>query len=244
MNKFYEIKNEAKDTIDIYIYGYIVSGADKWDESDVTYKDFQCGLEGLKGTETVNLYVNSGGGSVIATQGIVAMLQRAKDKGVIINATIDGLGASCASFLPLLADNVFCYLSSLMMVHKPMMGVGGNANDLQDGINLLNKIEDNVMMPIYMAKVNDGISEEYIRNLVNAETWLSASEMAEIFNITILEDDKELVACTRDREILNKYKNTPKGLKFEDEIESEPQVPQDNKEIENLKAKLLLECLI
>jgi len=171
--KFYEFKNKANNNIDIYVYGEIVSGSDKWDDSDVTFKDFKDNLEGLTGNEIINMYINSPGGSVIATQGIVAMLQRAKSKGVTINATIDGLGASCASFLPLVADNIYTYKSSLMMVHHPMSSAFGNVKDLQGQINILNKIEKDVMLTIYMSKVRDGVSEEHIKDLIDKESWLS-----------------------------------------------------------------------
>ncbi len=98
MSKFYEFKNKTDKNIDIYVYGEIIGGSEKWDESDVTFNDFRDNLERLTGKETINMYINSVGGSVTTTQGIIAMLKRAKEKGVTINATIDGIGASCASF--------------------------------------------------------------------------------------------------------------------------------------------------
>ncbi|AJA42860.1 Clp protease ClpP [Clostridium tetani] len=239
MNKFYEFKNKAN-VIDIYVYGEIVSGSDKWDESDVTFNDFKDNLEGLTGNETINMYINSCGGSVIATQGILAMLQRAKDKGVTINATIDGLGASCASFLPLVANNVYAYNSSMLMIHKPFTFAMGNADELQEQAEILNKIENSVMMPLYMSKVKEGITEDYIKDLVRKETWLNAKEMSNIFNIEILEDDKELVACVKDKSILNNYKNIPEQLKNK---LTDKDKQQTTDELELAKAKLKLELL-
>lgn len=239
MSKFYEFKNKADNVIDIYVYGEIVSGSDKWDESDVTFNDFKDNLEGLTGNETINMYINSCGGSVIATQGIIAMLQRAKDKGVTINATIDGLGASCASFLPLIADNVYAYNSSMLMVHKPFVFAMGNADELQSQAEVLNKIENNVMMPLYMSKAKEGITEDYIKDLVTKETWLSAKEMSNIFNIEILEDTKEFVACVNDKSILNNYKNIPEKLKSK--ITNNKQ--QNTEELDLAKARLKLELL-
>lgn len=242
MNKFYEFKNKANNTIDIYVYGEIVSGSDKWDESDVTFNDFKDNLEGLTGNETINMYINSCGGSVFATEGIIAMLQRAKAKGVTINAYIDGIGASCASFLPLIAHNVYAYNSSMLMIHKPFTFAMGNADELTEQIEVLNKIENNVMMPLYMSKVKEGITEDYIKDLVKKETWLSAKEMSNIFNIEILEDDKELVACVKDKSILNNYKNIPQQLKNK-LTNDKKQEQQTTDELELAKAKLKLELL-
>ncbi|ACO85568.1 Clp protease [Clostridium botulinum] len=241
MSKFYEFKNKTDNNIDIYVYGEIIGGSKKWDESDVTFNDFRDNLERLTGKETINMYINSCGGSVIATQGIIAMLQRAKDKGVTINATIDGLGASCSSFLPLIADNVYAYNSSMLMIHKPFTFAIGNSDELKAQIEMLDKIENNVMMPIYMSKVKEGITEDYIKDLVAKETWLSAKEMSNIFNIEILEDNKELVACVRDKSILDNYKNIPQQLK--NKLQKDNDNTQNTNELELAKARLKLELL-
>ncbi|ACA54243.1 prophage LambdaBa02, Clp protease family protein [Clostridium botulinum A3 str. Loch Maree] len=187
------------------------------------------------------MYINSCGGSVIATQGIIAMLQRAKDKGVTINSTIDGLGASCSSFLPLIADNVYAYNSSMLMIHKPFTFAVGNADELKAQIEVLDKIENNVMMPIYMSKAKEGITEDHIKDLVAKETWLSAKEMSNIFNIEILEDNKELVACVRDKSILDNYKNIPQQLK--NKLQKDNDNSQNTDELELAKARLKLELL-
>ncbi|MBD5643194.1 Clp protease ClpP [Clostridium botulinum] len=241
MSKFYEFKNKTDNNIDIYVYGEIIGGSEKWDESDVTFNDFRDNLERLTGEETINMYINSCGGSVIATQGIIAMLQRAKDKGATINATIDGLGASCSSFLPLIADNVYAYNSSMLMIHKPFTFAMGNADELKAQIEVLDKIENNVMMPIYMSKAKEGITEDYIKDLVAKETWLSAKEMSNIFNIEILEDNKELVACVRDKSILDNYKNIPQQLK--NKLQKDNDNVQNTDELELAKARLKLELL-
>ena len=44
MKKFYNIKSQ-NNTTGIYIYGEIIGGSDKWDESDVTFDDFRKALE-------------------------------------------------------------------------------------------------------------------------------------------------------------------------------------------------------
>ncbi|AGY77982.1 head maturation protease, ClpP-related [Clostridium autoethanogenum] len=259
--KFYEFKNVGNESLDIMVYGEIVSGGQdsKWDSTDVCFQDFKDTLDNLGNTKTVNLYINSVGGSVITTQGIIAMLQRVKDKGVVVNSYIDGLGASCASFLPMISDNIYAYNSSILMIHKPMNIVMGNADDMQSQIDILNKFEDSVMLPLYMSKAKDGVTDEQIKDMLSKETWMDATEMSNIFDITILEDDKDLTACINDESILDNYKNIPKSLKdilmkeskviekVKDKAEEErlKQI-QDNKdkekqELELLKAKLLLE---
>lgn len=219
--KFYEFKNEVwKNSLDIMLYGEIISGGldSKWDSTDVTFQDFKDALDQIgtlgNNINTINIYINSVGGSVMTTQGIVAMLQRVKAKGgITINSYIDGMGASCASFLPMISDNIYAYQSSLLMLHKPMNIAMGNADDFQNQINVLNKVEDSVMIPLYMSKAKDGVTEQQIKDLLSAETWLNATEMSDLFDITILEESKDLVACWSDKNVLNKYKNTPQEIK-------------------------------
>ncbi|GCD10585.1 head maturation protease, ClpP-related [Clostridium tagluense] len=249
MNKFYEFKNKADESLDIMLYGEIISGGEdcKWDSTDVCFQDFKNALDNIGNIKTINLYVNSVGGSVITTQGILAMLERVKAKGVVINSYIDGLGASCASFLPMVSNNIFAYNSSLLMIHKPMSGAWGNANDMQKTIDVLNIMEDSVMLPLYMSKAKEGVTEEQIKDLLSKETWLDAKGMSDLFNIEILAESKDLVACITDKNILNSYKNVPQLLKDKmiEPIAVDKTI-QDNlekEELEFLKAKLQLALL-
>ena len=67
------------------------------------------------------------------------------------------------------------------------------------------------MMPIYMKKVKEGITEDQIQELVNNETWLSATEIQEYFDCILLEDKKQ-IACSVDKNLFNRYNNVPKEL--------------------------------
>jgi len=238
--KFYEFKNIAETSLDIMVYGEIVSGGEdsKWDSTDVCFQDFKNALDNIGKAKTINLFINSVGGSVMTTQGIVAMLQRSKDKGVTINSYIDGIGASAASFLPMISDNMFAYNSSILMIHKPMNMAYGNANDMQTTIDMLNKIEDSVMVPLYMSKAKEGVTEEQIKDLLAKESWLNAKEMSDLFDITILEESKDLVACINDKSILKEYKNIPTELK--NKLIEPIEHIENIEELEILKAKMQL----
>ena len=213
MSKFYNIKSQ-NNTTGIYIYGEIIGGSDKWDESDVTFDDFKNALDVMNNGDTLEMYINSPGGSVFTTQGIVNMINRCKKtKNIKVVSYIDGLGASCASWLPMVADEVYVYNTSLLMVHKPMSSLfGANANDMQAEIELLNKLENDIMIPIYMSKATDNLTKDKLKDMMAKETWLNAKEIQELFNVTLIEEDKEIVACA-DIELFKKYKNMPKSLK-------------------------------
>lgn len=209
-NRFYNFISTNKKH-ELYVYGEIVGGSSKWDESDVVFDDFKNKLNEMEDNSTLDIYVNSPGGSVFTTQGIVAALRRAKDRGVTINAYIDGLGASCASWFPFVADNLYVYPQSIMMIHKPMSITFGNSDQIKKEIEVLDKIENDVIIPLYMEKAKDGVTEEFIKKKMAEETWFTANEINELFNVTMLSDEKNIVCCA-DKNVLNRYSNVPKEL--------------------------------
>ena len=211
MNKFYNfISNNKKH--ELYVYGEIIGGSNKWDESDVIFDDFKDKLNEMDDNSTLDIYINSPGGSVFTTQGIVALLRRAKERGITINAYIDGMGASCASWLPFVANNLYVYPQSIMMIHKPMSTLwAANADEMKKEIDFLDKIENDIIIPLYMERAKDGVTEEFIKKKMTAETWFTANEINELFNVTMLSDEKNIVCCA-DKNVLNRYSNVPKEL--------------------------------
>lgn len=214
--KFYEFKNITSSEADLFVYGEIVQekSVDWWtgeeSQTDVGLMDFKEQLDSIGNVQKLNLYINSPGGDVFTASTMISMLQRVKDKGTTINAYVDGLSASAASFLMMVADNVNLYKNSTVMVHKPMSFAMGNANDMQKTIDALNKIEESVMMPMYMNKSK--VSEEEIKSLIDAETWLSSKEMDKYFNVTLLDEEKTAVASISSN-LFKNYKNVPDFIK-------------------------------
>lgn len=217
MKNFFEFKNVTSTEADLFIYGEIVQekSVDWWtgeevSDTEVGLMDFKRELDGVGNIKKLNLYINSPGGDVFTASTMISMLERQKDKGTEINAYVDGLSASAASFLMFVADNIYLYKNSIVMVHKPMSYAIGNANDLQKTIDALNKIEDSVMIPMYLSKAK--CDEAKIKELIDAETWLSSTEMQEYFNVTILNEEKVAVACIPSK-LREKYKNLPDFIK-------------------------------
>ena len=234
--RFYEFKNEAESNYGLYIYGALTDDKESdWmaTEQDVDLTDFKNALSQLKQNSTLNMYVNSPGGSVFASSTMASMLQRAKEtKGIKIISYIDGLCASATSFLIMVSDEIKLYTNSMLMVHKPMSIAIGNADDMQKEIETLNSIEENVMMPLYMKKAK--VDKETIKNLIDVESWLSAKEVDNFFNVELLDTAKECNACV-DAELFKRYKNVPEELKEEEEVEKEEkeiEVPTEEPEKE------------
>jgi len=200
------VKNLTNKSADLYIYGEIVDNTDwKWDESDVMPDDVKEVLGKLEGLDTLNIYINSPGGSVFSGIAIYNMLKRNEARKIV---HIDGVAASMASVIALVGDEVYMPSNAYMMIHKPLTFVIGNANELRKVADDLDVIEDGLMKS-YEENLRDGIDIEVIKGMVDEETWLTADEATKYFNIEIT-DAKEVVASGK--HLLKEFKNVPKEL--------------------------------
>lgn len=200
------VKNLTDQSADLYIYGEIVDNTDwKWDESDVMPDDVLEALQKVEGLGSLNIYINSPGGSVFAGLAIYNMLKRNKAHK---KAYIDGVGASMASVIPFAADEIFIPANAFLMVHNPWTIAMGNAQDFRKLADDLDVIATGALN-VYMGNVKEGVTEETIRELLDKETWLNGTEAAKYFNVTVIEE-KKFAACASD--YLQKYEKTPQAL--------------------------------
>ncbi|MFA7463341.1 MAG: ATP-dependent Clp protease proteolytic subunit, partial [Anaerovoracaceae bacterium] len=71
--KFWDIKAQSEKIGEVYIYGSIVRY--RWDDEDTTAMSFKKDLEALGDIDTLNIYVNSPGGSVFQAQAIYNIIK-------------------------------------------------------------------------------------------------------------------------------------------------------------------------
>ncbi|MGM8213563.1 head maturation protease, ClpP-related [Virgibacillus sp. W0430] len=206
------VKNLTDKSADLYIYGEIVDNTDwKWDEYDVMPDDVKGSLEKVDGLETLNIYINSPGGSVFAGLAIYNMLKRNEAKKIV---HIDGVAASMASIIALVGDEVYMPSNAFMMIHKPLTWVIGNANDLRKIADDLDTIESGLMQA-YEENLREGVDVEEVKQMVNDETWLTADEATKYFNIEIT---KAVEVTASASHLLENFKNVPKTLLKEDKL--------------------------
>jgi len=201
---FWEIKNAANDTGEVYIYGEIASY--KWDDATTTAASFKKDLDALGDIKTLNIYINSPGGSVFQGQAIYSILKRHTAKKHVY---VDGIAASIASVLAMAGDAIFMPKNAMMMVHNAWTYTMGNSKDLRKTADDLDKINES-LVAAYMQKVN--IVEDKLKELLDAETWLTAQECFDYGFCTELVDEKQ-VAASINAEIFAQYKNVPETLK-------------------------------
>ena len=179
-----EFKIEARQSeADILLYGAV--GDDFWEDS-VSAKSFSDELKVLpESVKKINLRINSPGGSVFDGVTIYERLRQHKAK---VTVHVDGMAASIASIIALAGDEVIIGEGAFFMVHAPMSGVMGNAREMEDMIEVLDKIEAQ-MTGIYSRKT--GLSSAEISRMLMKDTWLNAEEAVEMGFADRISDNDE-----------------------------------------------------
>lgn len=205
VNKCIEFKNNT-DNQSLYFYGDIVGDElDKWTDLDTCPTDVQNILNQVDKERPLDIYINSGGGSVFGGMAIYNMLKRNP-----CNKTtyIDGLAGSIASVIAMASDKIVMPSNSFLMIHKPSAVVGGNANDMKKMADDLDKIQQGILN-VYAEKLQDGVDISTIEKMVNEETWIVGSEASKYFKVEVVESNKAVASISN----LSNYSKVPKELK-------------------------------
>jgi ATP-dependent Clp endopeptidase proteolytic subunit ClpP len=195
-NKWYEIKALANGATEIYVYDEI----GYW---GITAKDFARDLKEVKPNGTIDLHINSPGGSV--TDGI-AIYNLLKNHSSTVNVVIDGLAASMASVIAMAGDTITMPENALMMIHNPWGGASGDAEELRKTADILDKMKS-ALISAYAIKT--GKESDEIAALMDAETWMTGSEAVELGFATQVSAEVQL-AASFDVSKLDKFNNKQK----------------------------------
>lgn len=135
----------------------------------VNAQSFLAEFRALKASK-VKLYINSPGGSVVEA---LAMFNGMRATGKEIEVHILGIAASAASYIAMAGDRIVMPSNTLMFLHNPIGGAHGNAEELRDMADMLDKI--GTMLTATYAKRFKG-DEKALADLLSAESLLTAEE--------------------------------------------------------------------
>lgn len=229
-NNYMQIKNKTEDQAEIYFYGDIVSSSwEKWTDTDTAPEDVRSLLEQVSNVKQLNIYINSGGGSVFAGLAIYNMLKRHSASKTVY---VDGLAASIASIIAMAGDKIVIPSNAFLMIHKPWNWTVGNANDFRKTADDLDRIEEGILN-VYADNLAEGVDIVTIREMVEAETWLNGLEASKYFNVEVVESNKAVAFLGSS---IANYKNVPDALLAKDE----PKDEVDENEIIKLQVQLEL----
>lgn len=196
VKRYYSLAVE-EDTVNIYIYGDITSW--DWFEEDVSSYTLAKELESLSDNiGQVNIFINSYGGEVKEGLAIYNALKRHKAKVVTV---CDGFACSAASVVFMAGDERVMSNASLLMIHNAWFFTAGDSNQLRKDADDLETITQ-ASINAYMSHVS--ISEEELKNMMDKETWISATDaLVKGFATSIVNDKQTEVSQSVKKQLIN-----------------------------------------
>lgn len=158
---------------------------EKEENSVASVKDLQEILSKNKNIPTVNVYINSPGGSVNEGIAIYNILKRTR---AYVRVFIDGFACSIASVIAMAGNAIYMPKSSMQMVHNAWTVAMGNSEELRKVADDLDKINE-VVISAYMSKFKG--TEKELRKLLDDESYLTAEECLKYGLCTKIVDDSE-----------------------------------------------------
>lgn len=206
MSKFFSMRALGNGVGEVRIYGPI---GDSWFEESVSPASFWAELEALGEVSLINVYINSPGGSVFDGMTIANQLKRHPAK---IHSYIEGLAASMASLIAVIADRRYIYDSAMIMIHNPSGGAYGEAEELRKYAETLDKVRETGANMYAQAS---GQSVEDILGMMDAETWMTAGEAEELGFVDEVISTVAAAASTKAARSfdLSMFQNLPQALK-------------------------------
>ncbi len=200
--------------------------------------EIQNDLDSIANCPNVDIHINSTGGEVYAA---IAIYNKIKNFTGNVTVIIDGIAASAASVIAMAGKTIKMASGALFMIHDPAIAMYDyvQLDDLKKAENWLEGTSK-AIAGIYARKT--GKSEDEIRDLMKAETWMTDKEAVEMgfadevaegtpVQVTMSTDHKMLMAAGRNFDI-SRCINIPK-LKISDKQPSgQAAIHIDNKKEE------------
>lgn len=225
MNRKYYSMATSDNVATINIYGDITSWA--WEElGEMSAVNLSRQLDQLTDVSEIHVFINSYGGEVAEGLAIYNALKRHKAK---VKTVCDGFACSIASVIFMAGDERIMNDSSLLMIHNAWTCAAGNAEELRKQADDLEKI---TQASVTAYKAHSNLSEEEIKALMDAETWILPDEAVEYGFATAIETTVQEHASQNAKKqllgIIQKYRQeAADGDVSEDEAEDDKDIPED-----------------
>ena len=210
----------------IDIKGDIIPNDDKWiydwlDWESTCPNDVKRVIDETQPEETLEVIVNSGGGSVMAGQEIYSELRKHSN----VQIEIQSIAGSAAGVIAMAGKSKISPVGIVMIHNVSISGASGDYHDMQKNAEILKQMNA-AMASAYTAKSGKPLDE--ILKLMDRETWLTANQCLEYgFVDEIMTDQPQ-------------YTNGIYGIRLTDEIRQKVLAEkQALEEKETLKQELL-----
>ncbi len=211
------ITMKADDVAEILLYDQI--GKDAFFGDGISAKDFKDAVKAIK-AKTLNLRINSPGGSVFEGSAMLTALDEFKGR---VEVDIDGVAASAASVVAMGGDTIRMGSNALMMIHNPYGMVMGGADEMRHTAGLLDKVKGQIL-DAYERKSKAGRNK--LDAWMSAETWFDGAEAVDAGLADSVSEPVRVAALLQHAGLMAKF-----GFKHV------PTIPQDGPEWEATRAR-------
>jgi len=219
-----EIRNETDRSAELYLSGSIIDDdtgglIEEFYENSTGYQwpdKIRQQLDALRGKD-LTIYINSDGGSVPAGVAMANMIARHDGR---TTAIVDGWCCSIATQVFFSADVRKIPANAYLMIHKPSGYIGGNADDLRRGADVLDTIQKG-LEATYRSAAHEDVTDEDIHQMVNEETWLTGEQAAAFFHVEVLESER-MAACVGSTKLM---RDVPTDVRLAAKADSTPPPP-------------------
>lgn len=163
----------------LYIYDDVTAfGTFDWTtwtmkESETSAKYFRDQLEAIPDVDTIELHINSNGGSVKEGVAIYTQLKQKNCKKI---GYVDGVAYSVAFLILQACDERIMGLGTSALVHNMWMSVDGNAKELRKAADDLDVLMES-NRKIFLERSN--LEEQQLIDMMEAETFLTPDQCLE-----------------------------------------------------------------
>lgn len=184
--------------------------------------------------DTLEIYINSPGGSVFDGYVIHNELLDLRARGVKVTAKVQ-LAASMASVFAMAADEILMLPTGRMMIHDASLAIRGNAKQLSKAAAMVDGISQEIA-EIYADRT--GKPSKEMRALMQEETWMDAKQAVAIGLADGIFDIRQPKATMEAMNLLDRL-TSPSASESIEKIEAlETVIANHDAEIADFKAKL------
>ena len=121
-------------------------------------------------SSSINLHIQSNGGSLLTTLGIVDLI---KGSDIPINTYVNGYAASAATLISVVGAKRFMNTHGVLLIHQLKMGLGyGKYEEIKDYSDNANTLM-NIIKKIYLE--NTKLDTNTLNYLLTHDLWLNSS---------------------------------------------------------------------
>jgi ATP-dependent Clp endopeptidase proteolytic subunit ClpP len=179
--EWFKVQNVSEDEAEILVFDYV-----GW--PFVSASEFVSMLSACN-QKKLTIRINSPGGDVWDAHAIYNAIKSHPSKPI---TRIESLAASAASYIAVAGSQRQAYKNTMIMIHEPMSGIFGNQYEAREMADILEQVS-NSMIDMYAD--NTSVGKREIKDMLKAETWMSAKVAKEKgFIDTIIEAGKPIKA--------------------------------------------------